>query len=91
MSYYRYTPVHSPHRGDYTELCSRRHQIERDIAHQEVRIAETLSRLISPRNMAIALSGLAMDSFKSGFSLFRWIGRGWQWLKFARRFVKRFM
>ncbi|MBQ5750941.1 MAG: hypothetical protein IIV86_06405 [Bacteroidaceae bacterium] len=91
MSYYRFITASRQHRGDYAELCSRRRHIESDIAHQEVRIAEALSRLISPRHVRSVLSGIAVDSFRSGFSLFRWINRGWQWLQFARRFVKRFM
>ncbi len=91
MSYYRFIQPPSRQEGDYARLCSRRRHIESDIAHQEVRIAEVLSRLISPSHMRRVLSGIAIDSFRSGFSLFRWISRGWQWLQFARRFVKRFM
>jgi hypothetical protein len=91
MSYHRFIQAPSRHQGDYARLCSRRRHIESDIAHQEVRIAEVFSRFVSPRNMTSVLSELAVDSFKSGFSLYRWISRGWQWLQFARRFVKRFM
>ena len=77
--------------GAFAELCHRRRLIEADIVHQEVRIAEVLSRLISPRNVAGVLSGIALDGVKSGFSLFGWLMRGWQWLGFLRRFAKRFL
>ncbi len=91
MSTKSFFPTHSGDEGGFAELCKRRRQLESDIAHQEVRIAEVLSHLISPLNVTTALSGFAMNRVKSGFSLFRWIDRGWQWLSFARRFIKRFM
>ena len=83
-------PADAGRHGDFAELCHRRRKIEADIAHQEVRVAEVLSRLISPRHVADVLSGIAVDGVKSGFSLFGWVMRGWHWWSFVRRFVKRF-
>ena len=77
--------------GAFAELSRRRSRIESDIAHQQVRVIEVLSRLISPRNMVATFSTMALDGMKGGFSLFRWFGRVWQWWSFMRRFVKRFL
>ena len=86
-----FLPADAGRHGDFAVLCHRRRLIEADIAHQEVRVAEVLSRLVSPRHVAGVLSGIAMDGVKSGFSLFGWVMRGWQWLGFVRRFVTRFL
>ena len=84
-------PSDAGRHGDFAMLCHRRRQVEADIAHQQVRVAEVLSRLISPRNMMGVLSGMAIDGVKSGFSLFGWLMRGWQWWSFVRRMAKRFL
>ena len=87
----RQLSVHAEAQGGYAELCRRRSHIESDIAHQEVRVAEVLSRLVSPKNVAALFSPIKMDRMRSGFVLFRWANRLWQWWSFMRRFAQRFL
>ena len=88
MSQRYFMSEHGAHSGSYAELRLRRRRIEAQIARHKVRIVELIGSFIAPRNWGNVVSGFALDGVKRGFSLLKWVSRGWQWLSFVRRIVK---